>query len=178
MQWSSLKSKVEALFAPPLKGRVELRATRYRGAHDQTGRGYITVDGKEVWNMCTLSFWGAEYPRIDSIAQEQQISARAAQVIADTQLEQEGVLAQWSFYRALESYCNSSIESSLESKSPLTKALAVLDARLGKRRLKKLDVSAEHPMVQFFFKLRCEAEGISLTTRSRPTSQASPEPRP
>jgi hypothetical protein len=163
MKWSSLKSKVEAFFASSLNGRVELRATRYREAHDQTGRGYITVDGKEVWNMCTLSFWGAEYPRIHTIKQEQQISAAAAHVIVDVQLEEEGVLSQWGFYRALEDYCNSSIESSLGSANPLVKSLALLDARVGKRQLKKLDVSTQHPMVQFFFKLRCEAEGICFT---------------
>lgn len=169
MQWSNLKSRTEAFISPSLKGRVELRSTRYRGAHDQTGRGYIIVDGKEVWNMCTLSFWGAEYPRIDAIAQEKEISPAAAQVIADAQLEQEGVLPQWGFYRTLESYCNASIEASLESKNPLIKALAFIDARVGKRRLEKLDVTAEHPMVQYFFNLRCEAEGISLTNRSRRT---------
>jgi len=142
MQWSSLKSKVEAFFAPSVKGRVELRAASYRGAHDQTGRGYITVDGKEIWNMCTLSFWGAEYPRIDFIAQEQGVSARAA-------------------------------NASLCSTNPLIKSLAMLDSRTGKRRLEKLDLLAEHPMVHFFFKLRCEAEGISLTSHSSRPAKAS-----
>jgi hypothetical protein len=163
MKWSNLKSKVEAFFAPSLNGRIELRATRYRKAHDQTGRGYITVDGKEVWNMCTLSFWKVEYPRIDAIKQERQISAAAAYAIVNTQLTQEGVLSQRDFYQALEDYCNSSIDSNLDSANPLIKSLALLDARVGKRQLKKLDVSNQHPMVLFFFKLRCEAEGIRAT---------------
>lgn len=178
MQWSSLKKKVEAFFAPSLKRRVELRSTRYRGAHDQTGRGYITVDGKEVWSMCTLNFWRAEYPRINEIKEKEQISARAAQLLADSQLGKEGILSQWDYYRALENYCNSSIEASLASENALIKSLAVLDSRLGKRRLEKLDVTTEHPMVQYFFNLRCSAENISLTSRSRPTSQAAPETRP
>jgi hypothetical protein len=168
MQWSRLKSKAEDFLASSLKGRVELRSTRYRKTHDQTGRGYITVDGKEVWNMCTLSFWEAEYPRINAIAQERQISAAAAQVVADAQLEQDGVLPQWRFYRDLERYCNSSIEASLKSESPLIKSLAILDARVGKRRLQYLNMAIEHPMVQYFFTLRCQAEGIRLTSRSRP----------
>lgn len=162
MRWSALKSKVETFFAPSIKGRVELRSTSYREAHDQTGRGYITVDGEEVWNMCTLSFWGAEYSRINDIAKDRQISPAAAQAITDVRLEAEGTLPQWGFYRALESYCNASIEESLESTNPLTKSLAILDARVGKRRLQKLDVSAEHPMVQYFFSLRCQVEGIRV----------------
>lgn len=161
MQWSRLKSQVEAFFAPALNGRVELRSTSYRGAHDQTGRGYITVDGKEVWNMCTLRYWGEEYPRIDAIAEQQHISAAAAQVIAGEQLTQEGALSQWGYYRALEAFCSTSIAESLASSSPLTRSLAILDARVGKRRLAKLDVATEHPMVQYFYRLRREAEGIS-----------------
>jgi hypothetical protein len=165
MRWSNLKAKTEAFFAPSLHGRVELRATSYRGAHDETGRGYITVDGKEVWNMCSLRFWAAEYPKIEEIRKEEQISARAAQILTDSQLEKEGVLSQWD-YRTLENYCTSSIESNLLSANPLAKSLAVLDSRVGKRRLEKLDISADHPMVQCFFKLRCEAERINLTRQA------------
>lgn len=166
MQWSSLKKKVESFFVPSLKGRVELRSTRYRGTHDQTGRGYITVDGKEVWSMCSLNFWKTEYPTIARISEKEQILPTVAQIIVDAQLEQEGILSQWDFYRALENYCNSSIEASLESVNPLTKSLAILDSRVGKRRLKNINFASEHSMIQYFFALRCRVEGISPTNSS------------
>jgi hypothetical protein len=67
-------------------------------------------------------------------------------------------LDQWSFYRTLERYCNNSIDVNLASKEALVRALAMLDARLGKRRLAMMDVTREHPMVQFFYAFRCDAE--------------------
>ena len=54
MRWSKLKKQLEDFICPCLKGRVEFWITNYRKAHDQMGRTYITVDGKEVVNMCTI----------------------------------------------------------------------------------------------------------------------------
>lgn len=49
------KKRVGSFFHDSVKGRLELRSTNYRGAHDEEGRGYITFDKREVWSMCTLS---------------------------------------------------------------------------------------------------------------------------
>jgi hypothetical protein len=172
MQWSSLKKKVESFFATSVKGRVELRSTRYRSAHDQVGRGSITVDGKEVWSMGSTNFWACEYDMIQKIAYEQQLSPADAQIIAKTELEKDGILSHWDFYETLENYCNTSIDQSIASENILNQSLAVLDSRIGKRRLEKFNASACHPMVQYFYNLRCQAEGISLTLQSTGTLQS------
>jgi hypothetical protein len=57
MQWSKLKARVESFFAPAVAGRVELRTTNYRHVHDGAGRGWITIDGREVYNFCTQKYW-------------------------------------------------------------------------------------------------------------------------
>ena len=160
MQWSKLKRRVEAFFSPVLDGRVELRATRYHGAPDKLGRGYITVDGNEVWNMCSFQFMMHEHHATESIADATGLPRFKAQRLAQQQLETDGVLAQWDFYRALESYCNEPFEDILASSNVLTRSLAMLDHRLGKRRLSSIERSAEHPMVQYFHALRCEAEKL------------------
>lgn len=49
MIWSQLKKRVGALLVHELQGRFELRSANYRGAHDDAGRGYITLDGAEIW---------------------------------------------------------------------------------------------------------------------------------
>jgi hypothetical protein len=158
MQWSKLKQRVERFFAPSVAGRVELRATRYRGAHDATGRGYITVDGREVWNLCSLAFEKEERERIDRRMSETAVSARQAQLDITPGLQSEGILAQWDFYRALEGYCNRSIEENLASTNPLVRSLSMLDARTGKRTLLTLSMAEEHPMVRYFHELRLNAE--------------------
>ena len=60
MRWTKRKARVESMFSDVVKGRVELKSSRYRGSHDEVGRGYITFDKKEVWNMCTLTFFPIE----------------------------------------------------------------------------------------------------------------------
>lgn len=164
--WSKLKKTVEALFAPEVYGRVELRSTNYRHAHDQQGRGYITVDGKEVWDMATFAFWNTERPRIDKMVAETGLHPADAQSLIGEQLKAEGHYSHGGYRRALEAYLNASIDENLESTDTLRRALAMLDRRVGRRRLASMDVSAEHPMVRFFHDLRTGARapgGTRLT---------------
>ncbi|WP_185230346.1 SF0329 family protein [Teredinibacter franksiae] len=164
MKWTKLKKNVESFFSEKVKGRVELRAASYNGTHDNDGRGYITVDGKEVWNMCTLSYYSKEHEKI-----LKQLDAGAenicdAQIKGIAELDKEGTYSQWGYYNHLQDYCSYSIDLSLVSDVPLIKSLAMLDSRVGKRRLKSLDVSSDHEMVVYFFNLRCQLENIQFST--------------
>ena len=160
MQWSKRKKKVEAFFCNSIKGRVELRSTHYRGAHDEEGRGYITYDKTEIWSMCTLSFYSIEYERIDDIVAREGITPCEAQKKAHDELAAEGTFNQYSYYASLDEYCNNSIEASLDSENLLIRCLAMLDYRLGKRRLRTLDFSLESEKVKEFYQIRCECEGL------------------
>lgn len=153
MIWSKLKKRVESFFAPEAKGRIELRATRYHDV-DRTGRGYITIDGQEIINMAHYTFWKEERPRIDAIAGSLNLSPAEAQGIADAELHAEGIFSLDGFYSSLEQYLDSSIEDSLASSNVLIRALAMIDNRVGKRRLSTIDVSKEHPMVRRFYEIR------------------------
>ena len=159
MRWTALKTAVERFFAPSLKGRVVLRSIAYRGAHDNVGRGVIVVDGDEVWNLCTLTYWAKEHNRLsERRAEHGAVQGDRMDVCGD--LLKEGVMSQWTYHHTLAEYLNSSIEESLASENPLARALAMLDTRLGKQRLVRLDMSGEHPMVTYFYALRCAAEGL------------------
>ncbi|WP_180146924.1 SF0329 family protein [Desulfoluna butyratoxydans] len=165
MQWSKLKKKVEAFFSDSIQGRVELRSTSYRESHDREGRGYITFDKKEIWNMSTISFYPKEYKQVDEIVKRDKIIPYEAQSLAYQELANKGEFNQYGFYVALREYCNNSIEESLSSKSLLIKCIAMLDYRLGKRKLKSLDVSNEHDKVIQFFKIRCQCEGLPFNIK-------------
>lgn len=160
MQWSKRKKTVEEFFSDSVKGRVELRSTHYRGSHDEEGRGYITFDKTEIWSMCTLSFYSIEYERIDEIVSREGITPYEAQKIAHETLAAEGKFNQYTYYDSLDTYCNSSIEASMASDNLLIKCLAMLDSRLGKRRLQSLDLSKESQKVVQFYKIRCECAGV------------------
>ena len=138
LMWSKTKKHLESFICDPLKQRVEYRCSNYR-IHDGIGRTYITVDGKEVLNMCTLK---RDYYRTPV----------------------EGTYSQVEFIETVYKYFNLPIEECLNTHNPLVKILVILDRRIGKRTLlnMKEGIEAEEDIVKYFYKLRCDAEGIDI----------------
>lgn len=170
MQWSKLKQRVEERFADSLHRRVEVHSTRY---YSGEGRGWITVDKQEVVDMSSARV-AIESGRI---ATEEPDAARVAESMiapkgtqwyasrsyAQVLRRQDIVLSQYEFHHFLWDSLSLSIEDALTSEHYLIRALAMLDRRLGKRRLRALQLSEdEHPLVKQCYALRCEAEGITL----------------
>ena len=170
MRWSQLRRQIEDRFAPSVASRVALHTAHYRHAHDGDGRAWIELDGKEVATMC---YFQAGHARRD-LAEELRVAnnaTNAGQAGTPQWLQDEaiavtrraGVLSQEEFYRLLHEYLRTSIADVLASDNPITRALAMIDARVGKRRLRQLaSQNEEHPLARLFLTLRCEAEGIDI----------------
>ncbi len=171
MQWSKLKKQVESRFAPAVAGRVELRTTNYRKVNDWEGRGWITLDKNEIYNFCTQKYLFERWKLSKGI----QEANRATDFLDPAQregyyrgldaaeeiLDRQGVASQDSFEDALESYLNLTVEEALVSGDFIHRALAVLDRRLGKRRLRNLTLIAEeHQLVRDLLAFRLGVEGI------------------
>ena len=78
-----------------------------------------------------------------------------------------GVLSQEEFYALLHEYLRTSVAQSLTADNPITRALAVIDSRVGKRRLRQLAAHPdEHPLVRVLLAIRCEAEGIEISNHA------------
>ena len=60
----------------------------------------------------------------------------------------------------LEGYLNTAFDEALDSSDPVLQGLAMLDRRLGKRRLREIDESSLHPMVAALYRFRVGAEGL------------------
>jgi len=173
MQWSKAKRRAESLLAPSVAGRVALRVTGYRAAHDAEGRGWITVDGEEAWSFCTLRYF-VEHNKLahgirvanrgtDFRDPVQSDAYYAAGNKADAILEQRGVVSRSYFQAAVERYPDLPVDEALVSNNLVHRALAVLDRRLGKRRLGKLEFRTdEHPLVMGLYRFRCSSEGVSV----------------
>jgi len=73
-----------------------------------------------------------------------------------------GVFDQRCFYRAFDEFDNQSIEKSLCSENMLVRIFAVLDRRVGKRKLisMKETIENEPDSIKEFFAIRMNAEGI------------------
>lgn len=182
MKWSQLKKRVESLFADAVKGRVALRTTRYRKAHDSMGRAWITLDGREVINMCSYAQEIAHWREAGRLRQESgctdyrnpehKAGYYAAFDEAKETLRWSGVFAPHEFHQALFNYLNLPIDGILASPDPITRAIGMLDRRVGIRRLASVDVGHEHSLVRRLHEFRCEAEGATAISGDRPTQGA------
>jgi hypothetical protein len=170
MRWSKLKQRIEDCLADCAKGRVEIWSTRYRNSHDQEGEAWITIDKERVHSMGSLTHLVAFYERskqlqgdrdcLDYRDREKIKGYLEAQKEVETQLRKEGVIPLWEFNDALFEYLNMSLEQILSSDQMIVRALGMFDKRLGKRRLKTLDVSQEHEITRSFYRIRCAFEGL------------------
>jgi len=169
-QWSKVKKKLESFICGTLKNRVQFTVTNYRKSHDQLGRAFITVDKKEILNMCTIISDREMYRKENEIRNAQsieydvyngnqnyQIGIQAHEII-----KAEGIFAQYDFFNAVEEYFNLPIEKALKSDDMVIKILSLIDRRVGKRTLQgmKESIQNEKEIIQYFYYLRCEADGI------------------
>lgn len=159
--WSGIRNKLENDYlAESLRGHIQYYATSYSRSPDHEGRAAIRYDGKEIIKGCYWNNWVKAhlFPRDDTY--EKRISEEMA-FMDDTALKL-GIFDQRCFYNAFEEFDNQSIEESLKSENLLVRIFAILDRRVGKRRLKSMKetILNEPETFQEFYAIRVKAEGI------------------
>lgn len=166
MRWSKLKQRIEAGFAPSLQGRAAVHVTRYRGADE--GEAWITFDKARVHASGTLEYLRARRDGAAALRarrgdadswQDGGIDAyNASERDADAALERAGKMELRDFNAAMFDYLNMSIDDILTSDRTIIRAIGMLDARLGKRRLRAMDMTREAPLVARMHALRQTAD--------------------
>ena len=185
MSWSKLKQQLESFLSPALNGRVEYTATSYRYLPDKAGICYIAVDKKNVLNMrdiTTLIRWyqsdleikndsDIQIPinkeEIEAVRQDTKgtvpedrliVIARSRKIseYAKELLSAQSSLCKSNFNVVATKYLSTSIEDSLESNDILLNILALVDRRVGKKRILNMTekMKLKHPIVQYFYELR------------------------
>ena len=159
--WSSIRRKLENEYlALSLRGRIQYFVTRYKFSHDQEGRAAILLDGEEVLrgNYYNKFFKSDLFPRDEKYLSR---IRNEYSYIDEVALELD-CFDQRSFYLSFKEFDNQSIEDSLKSDNLLVRIFAILDRRIGKRRLVKMrnEIENEPEIFQFFYNARVEAEQI------------------
>ncbi|TKC15750.1 SF0329 family protein [Robertmurraya kyonggiensis] len=172
-KWSKVKKQLKSFTCDSLKDRIDFHIINYRKAHDQLGRAVITVDKQEILSMCTITAEREMYRKEWDIREEQNIEYDIHNqprnleigIQAHEMIKIKGILAQYDFFDAVEEYLSSPIKTSLKSTDIIIKILALIDKRVGKRTLQKLSesIETEHENIRYFFKLRCDVEGIRVS---------------
>ena len=159
--WSGIRKRMESEYlAESLKGDISYFATSYSKSPDHEGRAAIRYDGKEVIKGGYYQNW----TKAESFPKDEKYERRMSQEFAymdDTAIKL-GVFDQTCFYRAFDEFDNQSIEKSLYSDNLLVRIFAVLDRRVGKRKLISMKESVENEpdSIKEFFAIRMNAEGI------------------
>ena len=150
MRWSKLRSLVTEGFADSIRSRVDIQSTRYGNC--SCGHAWITLDGEVIANFCT---------RAHSIAQGMEATSAKVATTPRHQFAKFGELSRQDAYEACWDFVhNLPIAAALTDVDPLVQTLAVLDRRVGKRRLAQLNSSHYHPLAAVLLGVRREAEGL------------------
>ena len=152
MQWSKLKARVRSLICPELREVIDFHVTSYRKAHSWISESWITVDGKRVFD-CGSRTYGRElaYELLRNVDEEPPFDLR--EVLKRREIHEPQHMGD-----GLRAYLELSIDDALASENPFIKAFAMIDRRVGKRRLSKLQIEPEeHSLVKTFYQLRCES---------------------
>lgn len=179
MKWSKLKKQLEERVCESLRRRIAFHMTNYRSniGHEPETRLWITVDGEELYQVSKLE-WLTNWYRLATEIREinrcgnfrnpgQLEGYSRANDDAESILKKRGLIEDYEFLMSLKDYLSLPVADALVSDNPVFQALAIIDSRVGKRRLAKLDIPEyAHPLVSQMYGLRCEAEGITpLETR-------------
>ncbi len=162
--WSTTKKKLENDYlADSLKGRISYFATSYSYAPDHVGRAAILLDGVEIVKSDYFKLQKLQWESYQELTETSSETDSAA-LWKESWLAavEKGGFDQQFFYTAFAEYDNQSIEQSLESQNALVRMFAVMDRRVGKRRLKALAETWKHEpeWIRLFLDLRLEAEKI------------------
>ena len=147
--WNGIRKKLETEYlAPSLRGHIQYYATSYSRSPDHEGRAAIRYDGKEIIKGCYYNNW----IKADLFPKDEKYEKRMKEEFAfmdDTALRL-GIFDQ------------QSIEMSLKSENLIVRIFAVLDRRVGKRRLAlmKETIAEEPDTFREFYAIRLKAEGL------------------
>lgn len=183
MNWNKLKRELEGFMSPSLAGRVEYKASGYRYAPGKSAQCYLCVDKKDVMNTkgdfikwyeneqeikvdlneilnptaedieAVRNQSGGKIPedRLLVIAKKNKVNDCAKQI-----MKSQNDLLKTDFKKSGVDFLASPIEKSLESDDIMLNILAIIDRRVGKKRLLGMNetMKTKHPAVRYFYDIR------------------------
>ena len=156
MRWTILKQLVERGINPAISKRLTINSAAYGAC--TCGHAWLTLDGEVVANFCTRAYWNREM----DIPPDKPNPMYVHQFASYGEMSrQDAYKACWAFVHDL------SIEQSLLEEDPLIQTLAVVDRRLGKRRLEKINVAGLHPLARRLLDERLKIGGLASVAAER-----------
>lgn len=179
--WSSIRKELEQnLLCEKLRGRVQYFFTHYRGSHDNEARVCVRVDDKEYVMGNTYNYYNKGYVHLEKEMKramevpmrvwsengsfDHDEENRAVEEYIEKRQILDGAFSTYQVMKSIEKFLQIDIDDALRSDDLILKMLALIDRRVGKRRLLNLAVEMERQpqWLQFFYTLRMDAEGLKI----------------
>mgnify|MGYP003571713958 CR=1 FL=1 len=183
MNWNKLRKQLEGFINPSLEKRIEYLASGYRFRNDKKTQALITVDKQEIFNMnkgiikwydneqeiikddALLVFVTSEDLEMTRKAMGDGVPEERLQVIARKNkkstyakkiMNAQNNLLKSDFKVLANEFLSGSVDECLKSDDIILNILAIIDRRVGKKRLKSMEreMNLKHPIVQYFYDLR------------------------
>lgn len=185
MNWNKLRKEFETFLSPNLGDRISYNSTGYRFTSDKKTQCYMTVDKVEVFNT-KIKVGGIQWHQTEQeikndlstqvfVTEEEielvrnnsggKIPEERLKVIAEKNklttyskiiLNAEQQLMKSDFQKTATEYLSMPLEKSLKSDDILLNIFAIIDRRMGKKRLANIEreIQMKHSIVRYFYYLR------------------------
>ncbi len=159
--WSNLKSQMNDLLCDSLKDKIQYFYTTYHEVHNAYGRATINCNKKEMIAFSWVEMYEQDRD-INRLWQEGEKKSYS-EMLREKWMP-ECTLCEGNFINSVTVFLKTDIADSLQSDDYLLRVFAYLDRRVGKRKLVKIKDEVEKlpEWVKQFYRIRCEAEGLSF----------------
>ncbi len=159
--WSKTRQILKERLADSLKGRVDYHYDVYHDARSKVKRDWHTTEMHVLSIIVDGDAWFCTNPKFYRIKYQKGNSKTDEEIIRETGIVGNiwGLDASWYIHHYLNVL---SADKSLTDDNYFIRLLAVLDGRIGKRRLRPLldNIDNEPEWFRKWIRLRCEAEGL------------------
>lgn len=149
MRWSKLRALVRERFAESISDKIDIHSAAYGNC--SCGHCWITYDKNVIANFCTRAYFN----KLMLDEEGSNPKTKNLLVAYGEKSRQDAYSSMFAFIHDL------SIDQALSSEDPLVQCLAVLDNRIGRRRLTSLKTNEFHELAQTLLLKRRELEGIA-----------------
>ena len=166
--WSGMRKHLEQeMLADSLQGRIRYGCTTYVGM-DGCRIFEVCIDGVQVkrfsWETVNTYFINNGHTKNPAPSGIGEYWTEFWQLLEKYPINQRTEYTDEEFCKALEAYRNQGIQDSICSSNPIIRMFAVLDRRIGKRTLSKMQTSIdEQPeWLRQFYELRLHTEANNM----------------
>lgn len=161
--WAALNKQLKDFLCEDLKNRISFFLTRYHKVHNSYGRAAIRLDGREMVCFSWIEMYHQESD-LHEIWEETGIWEYDAPALKK-KWDETGTYCEMDFLSATTAFLEMPIKEALNSDNYIVRIFAIMDRRVGKRTLQKIEDQREYldlpGWVRQFYELRLGMEHIS-----------------